>query len=281
MKFQSIITLVPLLSPTIAVSVQEVTQQISRRHLSIKSDAKSGRVPWPGGEVTWCIDNPRDYPDYKVFIDMAASAINLWMKALGDDTSLEVSPSDNAKPECDSDNAGDMLRIRLNNKDNNQAYVGFTKGNNYMDFDPFRAESKISLVAKLAHEFGHVFGLYHEHQDPTTWGELKINYENLRDWKKFEKNGKKMDHKTASEAGFSAANLLPYDKIALPGMDSDGRLDWKSIMLYPSENYAKNPKKGALVKANGQLIQRNLKPSKKDAKRVCELYPASNDESDD
>ncbi|KAH7035725.1 uncharacterized protein B0I36DRAFT_347460 [Microdochium trichocladiopsis] len=131
---------------------------------------------------------------------------------------------------------------------------------------------QLNRVANWAHEVGHAWGLYHEHQNPAFWnypyahtsdifqGEVfgqHFDCHALKDWPKVRdqilrkypndpEKRREQEHavcneqQAASEYDFSALDWLPLKGTFLytQGIAVEGAgyvdVDWKSIMLYPS-----------------------------------------------
>ena len=70
---------------------------------------------------------------------------------------------------------------------------------------------------------------------------------------------------------FLADNQSPFE------VRTRGSFDWDSIMLYPSWIGAKKDEQGyilpTLLKANGEYMPFNQRPSRGDALAIVELYP--------
>ncbi|KAM5444296.1 hypothetical protein MferCBS31731_000813 [Microsporum ferrugineum] len=163
----------------------------------------------------------------------------------------------------------------------------------------------LNVVANYAHEMGHVWGLYHEHQNQAYWGSPysasggsvfgmnNFHCENLNDYEatvarvtnaypawqvgnivrdfcRFRAN--------AEDVRFSASDYLPWVNTQVLA-DSNTNVDWDSIMIYPSGAGGKgsaspgnDQRMAVLTKPNGDLIPINLKPSARDIAALKKLY---------
>ncbi|RAL14758.1 uncharacterized protein BO97DRAFT_412062 [Aspergillus homomorphus CBS 101889] len=148
------------------------------------------------------------------------------------------------------------------------------------------------ILANIAHEIGHVFGLVHEHQDPALWRDFdggewvfKFNCENLEDFDRVTRGmtreqiygpeGVCVNYRAALNVGFMAADFLPYPlgdvtgpRGKWPSMD---QVDWDSIMIYGSTAGAKEGT-NVLTKIDGTVFLGNLVPSSGDVAGIMEMY---------
>lgn len=126
----------------------------------------------------------------------------------------------------------------------------------------------LNPVSNYAHELGHAWGLYHEHQNPNFWkgvdfaedgevfgpGNNNWRCSNLKDYSTYVTGLVVQDplgqttinrarlcsnYAWASQRGFSAADYLPYPSqmgISQPGKSS-GDVDWTSLMICKVSNF--------------------------------------------
>ncbi|TKA63068.1 hypothetical protein B0A49_08135 [Cryomyces minteri] len=144
------------------------------------------------------------------------------------------------------------------------------------DMDPTRGYSNAAV--SLAHEFGHTFGLSHEHQRWSTWFPdsgteplLTPNCANLKNYDTFNDDKSKRDceptnnlcssQQLASDLKFSTQDILPFK--AFSHRFQSPAFDWVSIMLYPRTTGAKSIKgipQYVLPKADSGKLEPSLMP---------------------
>jgi hypothetical protein len=249
--------------------------------------------PWPDGHVDWCLE--ADAIDQE-FMGLMDGMWIKWVNAFGGSTRSKVMISFAGL--CKYDEGGNFLHIFLTNEQRAATTLGFSSAgftngqpNQLMRFDKSNTWGTGDSTANLAHEFGHAFGLLHEHQKWYPWHEdllanpprsdplLKFNCENLADYQQFNDAGNNMDDLcsnqfSANQAGFSAVEFLPWPQFTLNQQSPD--FDWNSIMMYSSTSGAKTElgvKQNTMTKFDGTIINPNLDPSGRDGEAVRNLYP--------
>ncbi|OAA80521.1 Metallopeptidase, catalytic domain protein [Akanthomyces lecanii RCEF 1005] len=158
-----------------------------------------------------------------------------------------------------------------------------------------------NVVSNYAHEMGHAWGLFHEHQNPMFWssdyssferdkaffGKDNWNCKNLLDYEaavaRVDANDKLQDYEKpkhkewlctkrsiALTYDFSGHDYLPIEHAKW----EQGRKepDYDSIMIYPSDCGAKPGTKILLQKPSGKDIDPVYKPTKNDVKGLKTLY---------
>ncbi|KAF9887253.1 hypothetical protein FE257_010381 [Aspergillus nanangensis] len=153
------------------------------------------------------------------------------------------------------------------------------------------------IIPIVAHEIGHVFGLYHEHQDPRFWdsgnqGPFIFYCDRLRGYQEilqrlgfigvWGKDGVCTNSRAAGREGFSSSNFLPEPPemtVSSNGWHAnDGDVDWKSLMLYEGSAFCANRNEPALVRrSTGEPTPLNLAPSEGDIEGLNHMYYASRD----
>ncbi|KAK2032538.1 hypothetical protein LX32DRAFT_636256 [Colletotrichum zoysiae] len=181
--------------------------------------------------------------------------------------------------------------------DTNPGYEGPTM---YINSELRAVEGKTRFVATIAHELGHVWGLYHEHQNPSFWeypyssrrGNVfgsNFHCARFKDYtaardrirEKYPNNPALLEEKTtlmcryqafAQEYHFSGADYLAESISASMQWSSDiprtgatnDHVDWESIMIYAGYDL--------LLKNDGSSFGENDKPSAKDIVGIKKMY---------
>lgn len=197
----------------------------------------------------------------------------------------------------------------LPSTDDNEDYEGPT-----MTLSTSDKIGMLDTVANIAHEIGHAWGLYHEHQNELFWqgasasgpygtkmgtvfSAANFYCQNLVDYAKAmestewctakEKESMCTSRAAAAKCHFSAFDYLPIVKdYRAPTGRSTGRgegdVDWDSIMIYPSGAGAGRAEPGndnrpnILTKPDGSRIEKNTNPSPQDIQGLIDLYGTEN-----
>lgn len=175
----------------------------------------------------------------------------------------------------------------------------------------------LNVVSNVAHEIGHAWGMYHEHQNPyfwptkyagkggTTFSAINWICSNLADYEdalekvaeaiKNYPSGPELGEVAlgddrqniclkrdiARRYGFSAKEYLPLTAMDSyeVGTDDGDKIDWESIMLYPTGAGGKTDAGGnrqpVLSQPNGAAITPSLEPSTRDVQGLMALYGMS------
>ncbi|KAI7782832.1 uncharacterized protein LA080_012873 [Diaporthe eres] len=170
----------------------------------------------------------------------------------------------------------------------------------YINHNLYVAEGKTRFVATIAHELGHVWGLYHEHQNKLFW-ELPYSssqgqvfgtnfhcarfhdYAAARDRirEKYPNDPAELERVTglicrimsfAQDYHFSAASYLPEGSSAamqwpneIPRTGATNNyVDWSSVMIYAGGDM--------LLKNDGSSFDENDKPSQGDIVGIRKIY---------
>ncbi|CAJ0542421.1 Ff.00g000690.m01.CDS01 [Fusarium sp. VM40] len=220
---------------------------------------------WPEKTITYAFNTKTDEEKLeRVFED----AKKLWnqLKVNGFDyKKLDIKKCSSRRSEC--------MVIYYNDYGKHSTSLGIrpldsTFEGPFMHLSDKFGVGNLDLVVNTAHELGHAWGLWHEHQAREWWGHsdndgnwggflngdifktADYHCENLKDYEKAleemaEKEGLKSkedlsvsqlemlcrDRETAEKYAFSALEWMPLPK---NGMDRDEEFDPTSLMLYPS-----------------------------------------------
>lgn len=170
----------------------------------------------------------------------------------------------------------------------------------YINHNLYVAEGKTRFVATIAHELGHVWGLYHEHQNRLFWdapysfsrGQVfgaRFQCARFHDYTearnrirdKYPNDPAELERKSnqictikafAQEFHFSAADYLPDATSGAMQWPNDiprtgatnNHVDWSSIMIYAGGD--------VLLKNDGSAFGENDKPSQSDIVGIRKIY---------
>jgi len=252
------------------------SKELEGRAYSINNNSPF-RKPWPKGNVLYCFNDDAARDTLQSVWD---AGWNIW-----DQIPVRPQAAPGLENRVCGQQRGGILAISCNSDQMLASTVGFLDSHNphSLTFDCKTRAGTGDVEANMAHEIGHILGLYHEHQKPDA--NLKVKCENLRDYDLFKSAGHPMDmlcssHYAASNAGFSAGNILPIG--GLSDVFSDGPVDFNSIMIYgsnfggkqaiPVGNQRYGPRRNVLVRQNGDTFGGNKVPSQRDIDRVRALY---------
>jgi hypothetical protein len=247
---------------------------LNRRWATIPLQSTTAKTePWPNRKITYCLDDDsfgdgKDKDKNKKKMRKAIhDAHKLWKQSgLSDDFKISEGADEFCK---DHGNRKEFLLVTLGD------YLATTPGYPKKDTEhgasttlSFRTDiGMLDIVPNIAHELGHAWGMYHEHQNPYFWSSDVIGAEggtvfgpandgnwkceHLKDYAKFV-DGKYIglpndvgrvysreelcnSYALASLAGFSAAEYLPMAAgnldVEISSAAGVGSVDWDSIML--------------------------------------------------
>ncbi|KAF4334529.1 zinc-dependent metalloprotease [Fusarium beomiforme] len=228
----------------------------------------AGAYRWPEKTITYAFNNAQAEEKMEEYLEKAMN--DHWNRLKVDGfkyKKLDLSKFRARRSECmiiyynDEGNLATSVGLRAIE----QGYEG-----PYMHLSDRKDVGNLDVAANVAHELGHVWGLWHEHQARRWWGLSDITEsekwggfltgeifmtgdyhpENLKDYEEAlermakakghkskdelsEEDVKKLyqDHETAVDYGFSGKDWMPIVKKG--GMDADDNFDENSLMLYP------------------------------------------------
>lgn len=232
---------------------------------STGSSSNTGIKLWPDKTIKFCFE---DVESRGRLYDLIVKGMDLWHQA-GLDSAFkmtEVSDDDckNKRSEVMVVTLGDGLSTTPARPNSEPSSMTLTDS----------AEvGMLNSISNVAHEIGHAWGMYHEHQNPNFWespyahkggkvfGASNFQCKNLKDyqdaldriqdkineWPEEYRDNAEMtfgphrekictSRAIAKLYGFSSAEYLPYTDIDLYKAETDdsSQIDWDSIMLYPS-----------------------------------------------
>jgi hypothetical protein len=266
-----------------------------KRSFYLAPDGASGRRGWPNSQVTWCLEGDNADTDFEGIMN---DAWGKWNSLVGGPqrSSLSLSYAGLCK---DVDRAGNYMHVFLTTDKRAATSIGYNKPGfdsqgkawQLMNFDKSSDWGTGSAASNLAHELGHCFGLYHEHQRWYAWNPdrlsdppredplLKFNCMNLADYDDFKNRGEPVDQLCtdlffSQGRGFSAAEFLPWPQMTT--LQQSSAFDWDSIMMYQSTSGGKvvnGVKQNVMTRFNDSVIGPNLNPSGLDGDAIRALYP--------
>jgi hypothetical protein len=151
---------------------------LDRRYFVINTDPGEGeRIIWPNRQIRYCFDSDESRTALN---DLLIAAHDVWLrKGLGSEfTIVEV-----GHDECTGDHRFDTLLIDWSGDSGPMAtFEGLMATDSIlrtsqdpnvrprMTLTTSTSMGMLDQVANFAHELGHAWGLYHEHQNPAFWG---------------------------------------------------------------------------------------------------------------
>lgn len=266
---------------------------------------------WPDKTIKFCFDSVESRG---LFYENIIKGMDLWHQA-GLDSSFKM--TEVSDKDCfDQSKRSEILFISQGK--GLSTSVGFSDDNTMM-LSNSADMGMLNVLSNVAHEIGHAWGLYHEHQNIYFWdapyvfgssgklfGASNFHCKNLKDYDAvMEKIQKEIDESSSESVAdtlegykeeicekryiaqkykFSATEYLPLLSVnPNPGTTDPSKIDWDSIMLYPSgaggTDLGNGERRPILTRPNGDEIGLNLVPSQRDVAGLTALYGAD-DETD-
>lgn len=280
-----------------------------KRWVTVERIVKERSTLWPDKTIKYCF---KDTQTRDRFNDLIIKGMDLWYQA-GLDSSFKM--TEVSRNDC-TNKRSEVLLINQGNGLSTSVGVAEASSMTLSDSDEV---GMLNVLSNVAHEIGHAWGLYHEHQNTYFWdapystggsgrwfGASNFHCENLKDYEDVMEKVQKLideaeneyvqinieyrkskicqDQGIAKGYGFSASEWLPIrDGTAKVGTEDYTKIDWDSIMLYPSgaggKDLGNGERENILTRPNGDEIGLNLVPSTRDVAGLTQMY-GSNDKVD-
>ncbi|KAK0612210.1 hypothetical protein B0T14DRAFT_531802 [Immersiella caudata] len=245
---------------------------LNRRYFYARKGTGFGVTqPWPNRLIRYCFNTNTETQAAKAMLKKnLKDARKIWIaKGLNSNFRIEEAHGDTCVNDRD-----DVLMISYTGNGPNAGMassVGFTGRGPAMHLTD-REMGMLDVVANFAHELGHAWGLFHEHQNPNFWANVVgaeggevfgpgnpggWNCDNLIDYARTAAGGGLVvqtgqnnlgntrgttieemcsNFRLAAGAQFSASDYLPMTGVGTPHSNGKGAsdVDWASIMIYAS-----------------------------------------------
>ncbi|EQB54994.1 hypothetical protein CGLO_05124 [Colletotrichum gloeosporioides Cg-14] len=244
------------------------SSMLDKRYYYAIKEPSAWFTPWPNRVIRYCFAQDTTAAQKSMLKKYLKDARKIWISK-GLDSNFRIEEvNDNV---CQSESS-DVLVVHYS-ASTLATTVGFPS--NLVPFGPTMYLSDrtdigmLDVVGNFAHELGHAWGLYHEHQNPKFWagvdgadgGEVfgpnnpgGWNCINLKDYNsaalglRAQTGGGGFRDLTIQQLcsnyriaqghtpSFSASEYLPMPGVGTPHSDGHGEndVDWQSMMIYPS-----------------------------------------------
>ncbi|KAM0324886.1 hypothetical protein ACHAQA_007852 [Verticillium albo-atrum] len=288
---------------------------VDKRYYYVNSDTQvTDRVPWENRLIRYCFSPDAETQAAKSMLKKyLKDARKVWI-AKGLDSNFRIEEVNDDV--CTNDRNSVLMVYYTGPTGGMATYVGFPGAGVVMlksQGPSMRLTDRtdmglLDVVANFAHELGHAWGLYHEHQNPKFWAGVEgsdsgevfgpgnpggWNCHNLLDYnsvvtglvvqtgnggnRNLNRERLCSNYGVALNARFSACDYLPMPNVGTAHSNGHGAndVDWESLMIYPSGAGGVATGTGAITKDNDHRAPILLKP---DGSRIdIKLTPSSLD----
>lgn len=165
--------------PTASISADRLDPRYYTINLDRGANTDDPRTTWPNRQIRYCFENDEARTALN---DLIIAAHEVWLtKGLHSSFTIAEVGDD----ECTGSDRLDSLLIRWTGDNGGMGtFVGFLgaehglrQSENPQERPEMRLTTSVNMgmldqVANFAHELGHAWGLYHEHQNPAFWNEF-------------------------------------------------------------------------------------------------------------
>ncbi|KAH0440939.1 hypothetical protein CcaCcLH18_02282 [Colletotrichum camelliae] len=287
------------------------SSMLDKRYYYVTKEPSPHYKPWPNRVIRYCFADDTTAAQKSTLKKYLKDARKIWISK-GLDSNFRI---EEVNANVCSSERNEVLLVHYS-ASALATTVGFPT-----DLVPFGPNMHLSdrtdvgmldVVGNFAHELGHAWGLYHEHQNPNFWagvdgaesGEVfgpdnpgGWNCRNLKDYNialgmQVQTGGGGLldvtidrlcrNYGLAKQKSFSASEYLPMPGgTAHSGGHSENDVDWQSMMIYPSgaggySNGNPTPENDnrdvILMKPDGSKIPINIAPSSLDIAALNAMY---------
>ncbi|KAF2258709.1 zincin [Lojkania enalia] len=216
---------------------------------------------WPGAKIKYKYASNDAENKLKSIIN---DAIKRWKDGAAWLTFERITPNNN-------DAKNGVLTISATDCDGCNAHIGYQNSHRRMNLQRGCSTGGGHCgVNEAVHEFGHVLGLYHEHQRPDRETTVKYQCASLEPACTNMPSGK-----TCCSTNLPSPCCKSRSNFAIINNgDASGAYDVGSVMQYRSNAFAKSGKKTLVPAKSGVVVPASNPgvPSKGDFERLCKIY---------